>query len=199
MRRVCQLRARRPDLAYVTLRGNVDTRLRKLEEGQYDAIVLAAAGLRRLGLLDRPHQVLPVDLCLPAVGQGTLAIEGRLDDTRVRELVAHLEHRPTRVVTEAERTLLRKLQGSCKVPLAGHARFDTEQRRLRLDGLVGSLDGERILTSVADRWLTGREGEGDLEAAHALGEEVAEGLIARGARDLMREAEVQLVWQTQQN
>lgn len=199
LRRVCQLRARRPDLQYATLRGNVDTRLRKLDEGQYAAIVLAAAGLSRLGLLaGRPHRPLPVELSLPAVGQGTLAIEGRVDDSRVRALLAPLEDDPTRVVTEAERTMLRRLQGSCRVPIAGHARRSEDGQRLSLEGLVGSLDGETLLQAGAERYLTGRRQDDHIAAARELGEEVAANLIARGARKLMREAEAAVQRQEKQ-
>ncbi|MFW6052135.1 MAG: hydroxymethylbilane synthase [Myxococcota bacterium] len=190
LRRVCQLRARRPDLAYATLRGNVDTRLRKLDEGQYGAIVLAAAGLRRLGLLSgRPHWPIPPEVCLPAVGQGTLAIEGRADDARLRHLLAPLEHPPSRIVTEAERTMLRRLQGSCRVPIGGHARRSRDDQRLSLEGLVGSLDGDQMLQAGSERYLTGRRHEDHVAAARELGDEVAEQLIGRGARRLMREAE----------
>jgi hydroxymethylbilane synthase len=199
LRRVCQLRTRRPDLAYVTLRGNVDTRLRKLDEGQYGAIVLAAAGLRRLGLLDgRPHWPIPVDVSLPAVGQGTLAIEGRVDDTRLRDLLAPLEHPLTRILTEAERTLLRRLEGSCQVPIAGHARRSRDAQRLSLEGLVGSLDGATVLQAASERYLTGRRHEDHVATARELGLEVADGLIARGARQLMRDAEAAVMRQEHQ-
>jgi hydroxymethylbilane synthase len=189
LRRVCQLRVRRPDLHYATLRGNVGTRLRKLDEGQYGAVVLAAAGLRRLGLLgDRPHWPIPLEVSLPAVGQGTLAIEGRVDDPQLRHLLDPLEDATTRVVTEAERTLLRALQGSCHVPIAGHAHHSEDGQRLSLEGLVGSLDGATTLQAAAERYLTGRRQDDHIAAARDLGTEVAESLIARGARKLMREA-----------
>lgn len=190
LRRMCQLRTRRPDLAYVTLRGNVDTRLRKLDEGQYGAIVLAAAGLKRLGLLARrPHWPIPPEVSLPAVGQGTLAIEGRFDDVGLRRLLAPFEHGPTRILTEAERTMLRRLQGSCRVPIAGHARRSADGQRLALEGIVGSLDGEIILQAASERYLTGRRHQDHVAAAQDLGAEVADALIDRGARKLMREAE----------
>lgn len=190
LRRVCQLRTRRPDLQYATLRGNVGTRLRKLDEGQYGAVVLAAAGLRRLGLLQgRAHWPIPLEVSLPAVGQGTLAIEGRIDDDELGPLLAPLEDGPTRVATEAERTLLRALQGSCHVPMAGHARISRDGQRLSMEGLVGSLDGGTTLQAASERYLTGRRHDDHLVAARDLGQEVAENLIARGARQLMREAE----------
>jgi hydroxymethylbilane synthase len=127
LRRVAQLRARRPDLEFGTLRGNVGTRIERLREGKFDAIVLAAAGLSRLGLLDQvPHQVLPIELCMPAVGQGTLAIEAHVADEALLALLAPLEDPVTRLRTEAERGLLRRLEGSCRVPLAGHARLSED-------------------------------------------------------------------------
>jgi hydroxymethylbilane synthase len=196
LRRVAQLRARRPDLAFGTLRGNVGTRLERLREGDFDAIVLAAAGLSRLGLLDQvAHHVLPIELCVPAVGQGTLAIEAHLDAPELLALLAPLEDPITRLRTEAERTLLRKLQGSCRVPLAGHARLSEDGQRLRLDGLVGSIDGERILSSSGERYLGGRTHEARCDEARALGEEVAEALRLRGAEALMREAEATVLRQ----
>jgi hydroxymethylbilane synthase len=199
LRRVCQLRTRRPDLNYATLRGNVDTRLRKLDAGEYGAVVLAAAGLRRLGLLEgRPHWPVPIEVSLPAVGQGTLAIEGRIDDPWLRELLAPLEHGLTRIVTEAERTLLRKLQGSCRVPIAGHARRSSDGQRLSLEGMVGSIDGIAVLQAASERYLTGRRHDDHVAAARELGLEVAEGLIARGARKLMREAEAAVMRQEHQ-
>jgi len=189
LRRVTQLRAHRPDLAFDTLRGNVETRLRRLDEGDFDAIVLAAAGLRRLGLLEgRRHVVMPPELCLPAVGQGTLAPEGRLDDAALAELLAPLEDLDTRVVTEAERAFLRTLEGSCRVPIAGHARL-AEGGQLSMVGLVGDGDGERTLRASSDVWTKSRDREGRIEEARALGRAVAQELVDAGARELMRQAE----------
>jgi hydroxymethylbilane synthase len=194
LRRVCQLKARRPDLEFGTLRGNVGTRIEKLREGKFDAIVLAAAGLRRLDLLDTvPHQVLPIDVCLPAVGQGTLAIEARTDDTDVLAMLAPLEDEPTRVRTEAERAFLRNLMGSCRVPIAGHARFSDDGARLSMEGLVGSIDGERTITASGERYLSNRSSDARREEARALGVEVAEALRARGAEELMRAAEATVI------
>jgi hydroxymethylbilane synthase len=190
LRRVAQLRIQRPDLHYATLRGNVETRLSKLDSGEFDAIVLAAAGLRRLNLLEtRAHQLLDREVCLPAVGQGTLAIEAREDNHALRDLIAPLEHATTRLVTEAERALLRSLQGSCRVPMAGHAVLDAESGRLRLDGFVGGVDRDETLTGCSEIYLKGRTPQARAEEAQALGREVAEGLIERGAQRLMREAE----------
>ncbi|MEM9861075.1 MAG: hydroxymethylbilane synthase [Myxococcota bacterium] len=189
LRRTSQLRVHRPDLAFATLRGNVDTRLRKLDEGEYDAIVLAAAGLKRLGLLEgRAHQVLSTEQCLPAVGQGTLALEGRAEGG-LRELLATLEHAPTRIVTTAERAFLRRLQGSCRSTIAGHARLRDDGARLSFQGLVGGPDGGRTLNASSDVFLKGRTQDERVAEAHALGESIADGLIERGARDLMAEAD----------
>ncbi len=194
LRRISQLKARRPDLEFGTLRGNVGTRIERLREGKFDAIVLAAAGLRRLGLLETvPHHVLSVEVCMPAVGQGTLAIEGRSDDAATLALLAPLEHAPTRLRTEAERALLRNLMGSCRVPIAGHARLSDDGSRLCLDGLVGSVDGDRVISASGERYLSGRSHEARREEARALGVEVAESLRARGADELMRAAEATVI------
>src|SRR5690606_35339823 len=138
--REAQLRARRPDLRVATLRGNVGTRHDKLREGHFDAIVPAAAGLHRLGLLEGlPARALPPAASLPAVSQRTLALAGPLDDPRLAPLLAPLEDASARLCTEAERGFLRRPLGSCRVPVAGHARLE-EGRRLSLEGLVGSID-----------------------------------------------------------
>lgn len=188
LRRVSQLRALRPDLAYVSVRGNVDTRLRKLEEGQFVGVVLALAGLRRLDLHHRRMHVLDLESSIPAIGQGALAIEARADDESTKALLAHLEHPETRIAVEAERAFLRKLEGNCKSPIAGHARFTDGGTRLVMDGLVASLSGDRILTGSTTCTITARGTEARIEAAKAAALEVADGLIADGAGDLIREA-----------
>ena len=157
LRRVAQLAAVRGDLVFDTLRGNVGTRLSRLHEGAFDAIVLAAAGLSRLGLLERePHVVLDADVCLPAVGQGTLAIEaaGARDD--LRRLLAPLEDRSARIETTAERAMLKRLEGSCRVPIAGHARFDAASGRCvrELDAhLPPNATGLDALRGPAREWI----------------------------------------------
>ena len=176
LRRQSQLLHVRPDLHIEMLRGNVDTRLRKLQENHFDAIVLAASGLKRLGWDAHITECLPIDVSLPAIGQGALGIEGREDDGFVRELVASLEHHSTRVAVAAERALLKRLEGGCQVPIAGHAVLEGES--LTLDGLVVSLDGKRYVRYS----LTGSMSE-----AESIGRKVAEELLDRGARPILQE------------
>jgi len=188
LRRSSQLKAHRPDLAFATLRGNVPTRLGKLDEGQYDGIILAAAGILRLGLAEgRPHWTIPQEICIPAVGQGVLGIEGREDDARVQELLAHLEDPKTRTEVTAERAFLSKLEGSCKVPIAGHAQLRDGGRRLTMHAMVGSLDGTKILSGASDCYVN-ETGDALLGEARTLGIEIGEGLLAKGAGELVREA-----------
>jgi len=197
LRRSCQLLSIRPDLKIEQLRGNLDTRLRKLDEGQFNAIILAAAGMKRLGLEKRIGEILPFDISLPAIGQGAVGIECRVDDTWVNDLIAPLNHPETAVCVKAERAFLKKLEGGCQVPIAAHARIEkkdkgggqrsrtsgslreTEQTALLLlDGLVGSLTGERIIKSH-------REGKPD--DAEKLGIALAEEVLARGAKEILDE------------
>ncbi len=176
LRRQAQLLHARSDLQIEMLRGNVDTRLRKLQENQFDAIVLAASGLKRLGWDAHITECLPIDVCLPAIGQGALGIEGREDDAFVRSLLARFEHLPTRVTVTAERALLKRLEGGCQVPIAGHAVLEGEN--LTLDGLVVSLDGKRYVRySLA----------GSMSEAESIGTTVAEELLARGAQPILQE------------
>jgi len=174
LRRQAQLLARRPDLCIEPLRGNVDTRLRKLDEGQFAAIVLASAGLTRLGLASRITQYLPEDTCLPAVGQGAIGIECRSGDAPTLARLAVLEHAPTRVAVWAERAFSQRLGGSCQSPVAAFARLQAGQ--LELSGLVAEPDGSRIFR---DR---GRGAPGDAER---LGRELAERLLGAGAQALL--------------
>lgn len=189
VRRTLQLRQRRNDLNYAMLRGNVDTRLSKLEAGDYRAIVLAAAGLRRLGLAQRPLKPLSIDESVPAVGQGALAIEARIADEATCALLRRLESRTTRICIEAEREFLRALGGDCNTPLAGHARLLENDRHLRFDGLVGSLDGTQVVRGGAAIYLDGEEGA--VLAAQRLGKEVAETLLSQGGGALIEEAKRQ--------
>ena len=176
LRRVCQLRALRPDLQVEVLRGNVDTRLRRVAEGIFDAALLAAAGLDRLGYTDRITERLDAVRMLPAIGQGALALEGRADDARIRALTAPLADAAARTTTRAERALLAALGGSCRTPIGGHARL--EQGRLFVEGLVGRPDASVILREKL---------EGSPENAEALGAEVGQRLLAQGARQILDE------------
>ncbi|WP_409421355.1 hydroxymethylbilane synthase [Pseudaeromonas sp. ZJS20] len=170
LRRQCQLRARRPDLQVRDLRGNVNTRLAKLDAGEYDAILLAAAGLQRLGMAERIRQALPVETSLPANGQGVLAIECRLADRQTLALLAPLDDADSRDRVLAERAMNRALQGGCQVPIGAHAVLAGEQLWLR--GLVGSPDGSQLLQD---------EIRGPRQQAEALGETLARRLLEAGA------------------
>lgn len=176
LRRQAQLLHVRPDLKIAMLRGNVDTRLRKVREGHFDAIILAASGLKRLGWDQEVTEYLSVDVSLPAIGQGSLGLEGRKDDTLVRDLVAQFEHRPTRIAVTAERALLAALEGGCQVPIAGYATLQGDT--LTLDGLVASLDGKRYIRQV----VSGHAGE-----AESIGARVAEQLLDGGAQPILQE------------
>lgn len=175
-RRVAQLKHLRSDLVIKELRGNVDTRLRKLDEGQYDALVLACAGLRRLGLEERISAALSASEMLPAVGQGALAVETCSDDQEVIDSVTMLDHKFTRLACTAERSLLRGLGGGCQLPIAAYA--VVREKRIRLDGLVADRQGQIILR---DRIA------GSLDEAEDLGKRLAEQLLAQGAAELLTE------------
>ena len=173
-RRLAQLQHLRGDLVFSELRGNVDTRLRKLDEGQYDALVLACAGLRRLGLENRISAPLPTSQMLPAVGQGALGIETRVDDDNTNRAAGKLDHKFTRLACLAERAFLRRLGGGCQLPIAAYA--VVREKRIRLDGLVTDPQGKQI---VRDRIA------GGLDEAENLGSRLAEQVLARGARELL--------------
>ena len=174
LRRAVQVRALRPDLEIIDIRGNIDTRMRKVEEGQAEAVLLAAAGLARLGCLERAAEVLPVEVMLPAVGQGALALETRADDAATRAVVAALDDRETRLATQAEKAFLDRLGGGCRVPIAALATVDGGALRLR--GLVAETDGPRIVRG---------EVSGAAATAEALGAELAEDLLKQGADKLV--------------
>ncbi len=174
----------RPDLRIQLLRGNLDTRLRKLDAGEHDAIVLAAAGLRRLGFSDRISHLLPVDQFVPCAGQGALAIEARADDERIRSLFAPLNHSPSAARVTAERTVLRRMQGNCHTPLGAHA--ELEGRDLRLYGMLASPDGAdmvRVATHApaADPEAAGRR-LADLLIDQG-GDRIMASLMSDGAND----------------
>ena len=178
MRRQCQLLATRPDLQIGMLRGNVPTRVRKLDEGQFDAIVLAAAGLRRLGMGERISEELAPDVCLPAVGQGVLGIETRIDDQALIDVVrAALHDAREELRVSAERAFLLHLGGSCQTPLAAHAVHRDGQ--LVVDGLCGMPDGTRILRAQRVAVVA------DADAAADLGRAVADDLRAQGAQAII--------------
>ena len=170
LRRQCQIKAIRPDLQIKDLRGNVNTRLAKLDAGEFDAIILASAGLLRLGFAGRIASFLDVGTSLPANGQGAVGIECRSDDVVVQQLLAPLEHKETRICVLAERAMNRKLQGGCQVPIGAFAVLN--QNELWLRGLVGQLDGSEILRS---------EIKGEATQAEQLGTQLAEQLLALGA------------------
>jgi len=176
LRRQCQLRALRPDLNVKDLRGNVNTRLRKLDEGQYDAIILAAAGLIRLQMHNRIASFIAPEVSLPAVGQGAVGIECRLDDALTIALLKPLEDRQTRIRVTAERAMNLALQGGCQVPIGSFAILENEQIFLR--GLVGSVDGKEIIR---------KEIKGHQDEAHQLGLQLAEQLLACGAKEILDE------------
>ncbi len=176
-RRLAQLKYLRPDLEIKDLRGNVDTRLRKLDEGQYDAVILAAAGLRRLGWTERISAYLEPSEMLPAVSQGALGIETRAADALTIAHVLTLDHSQTRAACIAERALLRGLGGGCQLPIAAHASVHNEQ--LRLDGLVASVKGERLIRETIT---------GTLAEAAQLGQRLADVLLAKGAESLLSDS-----------
>ena len=173
-RRLAQLKYLRHDVVVNDLRGNVDTRVRKLDEGQYDALILAAAGLRRLELGSRINTLIPISEMLPAVGQGALAIETRAGDYDVIEIVRTLDHQPTHVACTAERSFLRALGGGCQLPIAGYA-VDSDGR-LSLEGLVAGREGQEMVKST----ITGQSTD-----AESLGVQLAARLLEQGANRLL--------------
>jgi hydroxymethylbilane synthase len=174
LRRQCQLAARRPDLRIEPLRGNVNTRLRKLDDGEYDAIILAAAGLKRLGFGERIRAHISPEDSLPAIGQGAIGIECRSDDAAVHALIGPLHHAGTAERVIAERAMNARLHGGCQVPIAGHAMHDGDGLWLR--GLVGTPDGTRLLRA---------ERRGPNGSAEAIGEALADELLAQGAGEIL--------------
>lgn len=180
LRRSCQLKSYRPDLQLESIRGNIDSRIRKLETERFDAIVLAAAGLHRMGWESRISQYLPIDICLPAVGQGALAIECREDDKEVLYLLSKYNHRETSVIINTERAFLGRLNGGCQIPLGAHGDLtyrvdDTIEEEISLTGMVGSADGMEIIKET----MLGAD-------PLVLGVRVAEKLIERGAERILR-------------
>jgi hydroxymethylbilane synthase len=175
LRRTSQLLARRPGLRVTSVRGNVQTRLRKTVEGGWAGTLLALAGLKRLGLEAQVTQVLSLEESLPAVGQGVLALQCRTEDAPLRTLLAPLEHRQTREAVDAERAFLARLEGGCTVPLAGHAIIQGQEVWIR--GLIGSPDGQRIVRG---------ERRGVIARGPQLGRELAEALLAAGGDEILK-------------
>ena len=175
LRRQCQLKALRPDLDIRSLRGNVGTRLSKLDNGDYDAIILASAGLIRLGSADRIASFIDVEQSLPAAGQGAVGIECRTDDMQVQALLAPLADAETTYCVRAERAMNNHLQGGCQVPIGGYAVL--QQGQLYLRALVGDIDGSRIIRA---------EGKSAVENAEVLGVQIAEQLLAQGADKILQ-------------
>jgi hydroxymethylbilane synthase len=176
MRRQCQLLARRPDLQIALLRGNVPTRVKKLDDGEFDAVILAAAGLTRLGLAHRITQLLPLDVSIPAVAQGVLGLETRADDARATELIRRAMHDAAEARrVDAERAFLARMGGSCQTPLAAHA-IAVDAETLRIVGMCGMPDGSKILRAGVT---------GPVTDAAALGVRLADDLLAQGAGDIL--------------
>jgi len=176
LRRSCQLLSLRPDIRIMQLRGNLETRLRKLDEGQFDAIILAVAGVKRLGWSDRITEVLAPDISLPAIGQGAIGIECRIDDDFIHKLIAPLNHEESSICVRAERALLKRLEGGCQVPIAAYAIIS--EGKLIIDSLVGSISGDRIIRDHA---------EGRPEDAEKIGKTLGESLLSKGADKILAE------------
>ncbi|MCW4150801.1 MULTISPECIES: hydroxymethylbilane synthase [Halomonadaceae] len=178
LRRGLQMREARPDLSILNLRGNVQTRLGKLDSGEFEAIILATSGLKRLGLDDRITQAMPPEICLPACGQGALGIECRLHDPELIALLAPLDDADTATRVRAERAMNTRLEGGCQVPIAGHAVLDLDNETMWLRGLVGNPEGTEVLRA---------EGHGSMHEPEALGIRIAEELLDQGAGKILAE------------
>ncbi|MBD2126133.1 hydroxymethylbilane synthase [Microcoleus sp. ZQ-A2] len=181
LRRLAQLRYHFPHLAFKDVRGNLNTRLAKLDAGEYDALILAAAGLKRLDMSDRIHQILPSDISLHAVGQGALGIECREDDAEVLEVLKALEHIPTAQRCYAERAFLRELEGGCQVPIGVNTILEGEQ--LTLTGIVASVDGQKLVKDTV---------KGNATEAEQLGNELAQRMRQQGAQEILQEIFAQI-------
>lgn len=181
LRRLAQLRHHYPHLAFKDVRGNLNTRLQKLDSGEYDALILACAGLHRLGMGDRIHQVIPPTVSLHAVGQGALGIECRSEDGEILNLLKALEHRPTALRCYAERAFLRELEGGCQVPIGVNTVLEGDT--LTLTGIVASLDGQRVVKDTLS---------GSAETAEAIGSALAKQLKTQGAQEILDEIFAQI-------
>lgn len=176
LRRKCQLMAWRGDLNIKDLRGNVGTRLKKLDDGEYDAIILAAAGVMRLGLEDRISEVISTDIILPAIGQGAIGIQMRTEDNDVLEMITSLNDETTKQQVETERVVSRRLFGGCQLPIAAYAEIDKEN--IKVSGMVGRIDGSEIIKDSVS---------GRLEERDVLGLQLAETLLENGADNILKE------------
>ena len=176
LRRQCQLRSHFPHLIIKDLRGNVGTRLNKLDDEQYDAIILASVGLKRLSLEHRITQYIDTDLMLPAVGQGAIGIESRTDDKQILDIISVLDDKKSRACIQAERAMNNALQGGCQVPIAGYCRLNNDE--LMLQGLVGRVDGSKIIKQQIT---------GFINEAESLGEKLAKQLLNQGADLILTE------------
>ena len=176
LRRRCQFCNLLPDVEVVPLRGNITTRIKKIERENLDGVILAAAGMRRLGIVQQVAQFIPTEVMIPAVGQGALGIQVRSDDTELREMISFLDHGPTILAVSAERAFLKRLGGGCQMPIAAHARIIGENIVVR--AMLGNIDGTHILTDE----IKGTSGEGE-----AMGAEIAERILSRGGRTLLAE------------
>ena len=176
LRRMAQLRAVRPDLTIENLRGNLDTRLKKLDEGQYDAILLAVAGLNRMGLADRITEIIGPELILPAIGQGALGIEFRTGDEETRAILSALNHEETSVRVRAERAFLARLEGGCQVPIGAFATLDGDE--IELEGFVADERGERLIR---------RKRRGKRSDPERVGDELGREILDAGGREILKE------------
>lgn len=180
LRRSCQLLNIRPDFQIEQLRGNLDTRIRKLDEGMYDAIIVATAGIKRLGLNYRITEIIPYNISVPAIGQGAIGIECREDDEFINDIIKPLNHIETSICVRAERAFLKRLEGGCQVPIAAHAIIDDKafKKGLYIYGLVGDLKGERIIKDSMT---------GDPEMPEKIGIALAEKILSSGAKEILDE------------
>lgn len=176
LRRECQIKEQFPNAEIIALRGNVNTRLSKLDNGEYDAIILASAGLKRLGLATRITQCLPPEVSLPAIGQGAIGIECRVDDVELNAMLRTLHDSDTGICVMAERAMNARLNGGCQVPIAGFAQLQEQQLTMR--GLVGRPDGSQLFRA---------EFSGSAEQAEQIGQAIAEQLLAQGAAKILQE------------
>ncbi len=176
LRRTCQILSARQDIQIVDIRGNLNTRIKKLDESNWDGMILAKAGVTRLGWTQRITEILPCEIMLPAVGQGALAIEMRNGDKRIEKFLRVLHHLPTALTVTAERSLLRHLEGGCQIPIGAYGQVRGNE--LRLDAVIGSLDGKRIVKGSRS---------GSHTDAERTGIELAEDLLKRGGKEILNE------------